>query len=113
MFKRLMMISAAVALTLACDMHDHESGASMMKGVTIPAHTKDECLIACHKNQGEEIVVAGYIVTKGSYQDGHCVPTDYTEHVAETDSPYIARCNAMTNCKDSQECWPDSDTSAK
>lgn len=109
MLQRLLITFGSLVIMLACDMHDHEH-LQAMPGVVVPSYSQNECLIACHKSQGEDVVIAGYLVVLGKYQDGQCIPSDFSEHVAEADSPYIAKCNELDTCKDSKECWPDSDT---
>lgn len=112
MIKKTLTIFAGLMLILACDMHDHHSDVKTMPGVVMPKHDKSQCIVACHKNQGEDVVIAGYYAVEGAYKEEECNPTGYTEHLSEPDSPYTKKCVELGNCKDGK-CWADANTGHK
>lgn len=109
MFQKFTIISLAVFITMACDMHDHHNDAKPLPNVAKPKASKTECVIACHKNLNDKEVIASYYLTEGAYKNHECNPKNYDQHVSEPDSPFTKKCNELDVCKDNQ-CWADANT---
>lgn len=70
----------------------------------------DRCIIACYRQDGSEIKVAGYYTSKGFYEGRVCKPDGFSGDISPISSKYSKKCNKkLSNCAD-KKCWAGGDT---